>query len=234
MFNLLKKLKRKAPSKCNFGNAITKYIIPQSIRKINLIDVGANRGYFYDEVIFLFKDCEINSTLIEPIPECYDLLKSKYKNNKNVSVLNYALNDEITKKTFFINEFDETSSLLEIKKDIPELRNVKTNLKTIIEIETMTLDEVMKKNEEIVDILKIDVQGAEHKVLEGAANALKKVKYIWIEVSFKSLYEGSSTFNEIYDKLTSLNFILLEIVEGHRSPNNELLQANCLFKNHSI
>jgi len=80
-------------------------------------------------------------------------------------------------------------------------------------------------------LLKIDVQGVEHLVLEGGKQALLNTSFVWMELSFKPLYIGSSVFHDIYSMMEKSGFILLELSPGHRSPINELLQADALFAN---
>lgn len=220
----------------SFGGRIKKYQ-DLKIENINIIDVGANRGGFYDELISIFPNTKIKALLIEPLPGCIDILENKFKGNKLVNICNKAVSDHTESKEFFIYQFDETSSLLKIKNNIKELSDLNTSPSNVLSLITITLDEIVKSfysNNENIDILKIDVQGSEDKVLLGASEVLRNTKFIWIEVSFKALYDGTCLFNDIHTILSESNFILVEISDGHRSPENELLQANCLYKNSSI
>jgi FkbM family methyltransferase len=217
----------------SFRSRICKYVEPK-IEKISIIDVGANRGNFYDELKSIYPKAKIRALLIEPIPECINVLKQKWEGNELVSLCNIAISNTIESKEFFIYKFDETSSLLKIKNNIKELNDINTATVDSLKLTTNTLDNIVEKyalSAEKIDILKIDVQGYEDKVLLGAPKTLKKTRYLWIEVSFKALYDGTCLFNDIHNILIGLNFILLEISDGHRSPENELLQANCLYKN---
>jgi len=56
-------------------------------------------------------------------------------------------------------------------------------------------------------LLKVDVQGYEHKVIDGSRNILNMVKVIIIETSFHELYEGQPLFAEIYELLNRLGFV---------------------------
>lgn len=72
---------------------------------------------------------------------------------------------------------------------------------------------MLKKNDiNFIDILKIDVQGFESEVLEGAINTLKnKVKIIELEIIFIDYYEKKSAFYEIEKILIPLKFDLYTI-----------------------
>jgi len=220
----------------SFRTKITKYL-NSNVEYLNLIDVGANRGRFYDDLIAIYTKSKIQALLIEPIPECIKLLEHKFHDSNLVTICSKAVSDTAETKEFYIYDFDETSSLLKIKENVKELVNINSRPERIIKLTTDCLDKIVENYEskgEIFDILKIDVQGSEDKVLLGAIKTLKKTKYIWIEVSFNALYEGTCLFSDIHKILGETNFILLEIADGHRSPANELLQANCLYKNTCI
>jgi FkbM family methyltransferase len=216
--------------------SISKYIDPK-VDNLFVIDVGANRGRYYDELSSIFPVATIKALLIEPIPVCALELRSKYKNTNLVLISQTVISDIEEMKEFHINSYDETSSLLNIRKEIKELRNINTQTKETTVVATKTLDNLVEEFpflDRIIDILKIDVQGSEDRVLRGAGKTLKRTKFIWIEVSFKVLYEDSCLFSDIHSFLSNSDFVLLEIADGHRSPENELLQANCLYKNMNI
>lgn len=234
MFNFKRKKAKSIKSNSQFAIKITKYLNPMDVKKLFVIDIGANKGDFFDKVCSIYKKSVIKGVLIEPLPSCINLLNEKYSNQPGVNIYNIAISNTKGEENFNHYKFDETSSLLKIKQDLEELSNVNTELNEIIKVDVCRLDDILFDNEQLVDLLKIDVQGNEHNVIEGAKSSLSRIKYIWTEVSFKALYEGSSTFVDIYNQLQSLGFNLLEVTDGHRGPNYELLQTNCLFKNNSL
>ena len=194
---------------------------------ITLIDVGAHRGDFTEMVS---KHADIGkAVLVEPITELAQHLQEKFKRH-GYSIFNCVLSDKAGLVEFEINEAAATSSMLKIYRDIPELANVRLGNPKAIQSQARTLDEVAcEAGVETVDLLKIDVQGAEHLVLRGGIETLKMTSLIWIEVSFKPLYEQASTFFEIYEMLGSSGFILNELEPVFRAPDGELLQSDALF-----
>jgi len=79
-------------------------------------------------------------------------------------------------------------------------------------------------------LLKLDVQGYEVQVLEGAAETLKKVDYVLLEASFRPLYEGEKTFLDIARMMEARGFEFLRPVAWLSDPHNgEVLQMDALF-----
>jgi hypothetical protein len=93
-----------------------------------------------------------------------------------------------------------------------------TETKDVV-VETID-DYLLKNNITHVDILKIDTQGTEDKVLEGAQNALRQniIKCIETEICFSDQYEKRLSFFQIEKFLYPNNYRLLGIQnEGFRN-----------------
>lgn len=202
--------------------AVIKKLLNKST--ISIVDVGAHNGDFIERVK---KSFEIQqAVLFEPIPDCFDKLTQKYANYK---IINQVVRDTTGSVTFNINEQKQTSSMFEFL-DIEELSNVNKAIQNQIQVDATTLDIALEQFG-TVNLLKVDVQGAEHLVFRGGANALSKTEVIYVEVSFKRLYDQSSDFFDIYNLLDKKGFLLRNIFPGHRSETGELLQANAIFLN---
>jgi len=207
---------------------ISKYL--KNDGAITFIDIGAHRGDFFNQIL---KHYRIKRTvLIEPIPHLANYLTENFTKD-NVVVYNNAISDKDNESIEFqINEFEETSSILPFKSQMSELSNVNTKPARKEKVLMRTLDSIADElNLESIDLIKIDVQGVEHLVIKGGADTLTRTKFIWVELSFKPLYVGSSVFNDIYSLLEEFGFLLLELSPGHRSSNEELLQCDALFVN---
>jgi FkbM family methyltransferase len=59
-----------------------------------------------------------------------------------------------------------------------------------------------------VDIIWMDLQGAELLALKGLGNHLQNVKYIYTEVSYKEMYSGQVMFEELNNYILSNNFFI--------------------------
>ena len=86
-----------------------------------------------------------------------------------------------------------------------------------------------------VDLLKIDVQGAECNVLRSGQNALMRVRTIVIEISFFDYYENQTSFLNVESILFPLGFKLYSISEISNNPlNGRTDWAEVVYVNSSL
>ncbi len=131
-----------------------------------------------------------------------------------------------------ILNFDYSSSILPVLHGVggaDQLLDLGVRERIVVPVRT--LDDVLDEAGWIgaIDLLKIDTQGAELRVLKGGMRGLERVRLIWIEVSFRPLYEGSAVLSDVYAFLRSQGFRLYSLHEGFRGVDGELLQADALF-----
>lgn len=130
----------------------------------NVIDVGANIGYFTHVFSRLVGE-KGRVVAFEPFPEAFALLKKSAEANglKNVSLEPLALSDTIGKSTLYLSDKNfGDNSLVERKGENGVL------------IRTTTLDAYAKeKGITRIDMVKIDTQGAEYEVLKGMAAVIR-------------------------------------------------------------
>ena len=96
-----------------------------------------------------------------------------------------------------------------------------------VEIDVRTLDSVFlpEWRSKGSVYLKIDTQGFEKQMLDGAAGSLRFIDTIQTEMSITPLYEGEMFFEEIYSRIKSEGYRLVEIEPGFSGLNSaEMLQ----------
>jgi len=149
----------------------------EQTEKLNIIDVGAYIGLS----VLYFKSRYPNAhiTAFEPNPNIFPLLEEniEYNNIKNVKLHNVAIGERSEKRKLYI----ETSGFMafstaSFKKDA---WNGKQKSRPII-IQTETLSKYINKK---VDILKIDVEGAEYEILKelGDKGSFSKIENLLVE-----------------------------------------------------
>ncbi|MFW9930727.1 MAG: FkbM family methyltransferase [Candidatus Thorarchaeota archaeon] len=193
-----------------------------------IIDVGANRGIFSKTANYLFKGTKIIA--FEPLKECYDELKKLNKSIPFFECYNYAIGNKKEKGQIFKSSFDYSSSLLEMANLHKEAFPVSETI-SVEDIEIITLDEAFLNKSLIKPVLiKIDVQGYENFVIEGAAKTLEKTDIIICELSFHKMYNNQVLFDDINDQLKKLNFRFLGPLNELKHPKLfAILQMDGLF-----
>lgn len=126
---------------------------------------------------FLEKFPQAKCIAIEPLH--WQSFEKRWENDNRVNLLKIALSDKNgTEFMFFPGERHVLSSFY-IREDF---KNEKLNLK---EVDSKTLDSLCDEfNLSTIDYLKIDVEGAEYKVLQGAKNLLEKKNILFIQFEY--------------------------------------------------
>lgn len=98
-----------------------------------------------------------------------------------------------------------------------------------------TLDTVVADNADWgqPDFIKLDVQGYELAVLEGATRALESAMFVLLEASFVPYNEGAPLAAEVIAFMDIHGFALMDVCSLVRRPNGVLGQADLLFINTS-
>lgn len=134
---------------------------------MNVLDIGANIGYF----TLIFSDLAGDSGRVwafEPEPKNFSMLSENLRVNsiKNVEAVPKALSRERGHLTLFLDKSNLGNMSLS-SENIPDHGGR-------VEVETVSLDECI--GDQRVDFIKIDVQGAEGVVFDGAERVISKNK----------------------------------------------------------
>ena len=193
-----------------------------------IFDIGGHKGQSIDYFLDLFPNAKIYS--FEPDPDSFEILSGKQSNN--VKVFNIAVSDKIGSATFFRNNISHTNSLHKININssdsirATEERKIEQSkysdeINSEITVVTTTLNDFTNKHSlQSIDLLKIDVQGAEESVLSGGEDVFDMVKSIIVEISLYDFYEKSSSFLGIESILMPAGFKLFSILDISRNPMN--------------
>lgn len=79
-------------------------------------------------------------------------------------------------------------------------------------------------------LLKVDVQGAELQVLDGAQELLKRCAVVVLETNFFELHKGAPQFYDVLKYMHDRGFMAYDIFDGHNRPSDDALaQRDVLF-----
>lgn len=188
-----------------------------------IFDIGACEGEDSIRYAKMFPRASIFS--FEPIPSNLEFAKKQFENYgvENVTIRPIALSDQKGSATFYVSsgapehignseDWDfgnKSSSLLppdEVLVHYPWLKFQQT-----IEVQTDTIDNFARENSlSRIDLIHMDVQGAELLVLRGAGEILSRTKAIWLEIENVSLYKNQPLAAEMQAFMEQNGFIKMK------------------------
>lgn len=170
-----------------------------------VFDVGANVGLV--SLPFAKEHVPYGKVYaFEPEEESRKLLKENIVNNniKNITVFPYALQDNNLKRNMTFNVRATVDGDGLINKGLSTLENIKIHNIKYVTVPVSTIDKIVDKFRiKRLDFIKIDVEGSEYKVLQGATKSIKNFMPI-------IQYEYSSVIDNLAKSTNSVNcFIYL-------------------------
>lgn len=184
------------------------------------LDIGANVGNFTKELSYQFPDCQI--VMIEANKNCEPYLRLLSKPYEII-----ALSDKNGTAELHMEDNNPTGTGSSLYK---ENTGWYTQGKTQTVI-TKCLDDCNYFNGASIDFIKMDVQGAELDIIKGGENTIKNTTFVLAEVSLLEYNQDAPLIDAVVDKMISLNFCMVDIVEYHRLDNGLIFQLDILFKN---
>lgn len=192
-----------------------------------VIDVGANRGQFALDVLQACPNARV--VAFEPHPSEAAVARGILGSSSRFDVRTTALGDEPGQSILCVSAESDSSSMLPSTARQTQIWPATMNVGEI-GVPVSTLDDEFESSEiPSGSLLKIDVQGFELKVLRGALKTLRRVSWVYVEVSFEELYQGQPLAAEVIRFLDGAGFQLRHT--GPRTTVDGLsIQADLLFK----
>jgi FkbM family methyltransferase len=178
--------------------------------------VGGYRGHEIHKLLSNYPNCHI--TVFEPSERYKAALEQRFRDEPRVQVIKAAVSNHVGTATFFETSLKGSGSLLPVGELAEQSYGAKQAEKFMVE--TITLD--TKLSGAHLDCLWIDVQGAEHLVLRGAASSLHNIDAVFLEVSrLPNLYDGGATMKQLEFELEQHGFesILVGLDAGNLTGN---------------
>ncbi len=171
------------------------------------LDVGANIGMISFALVGQLKN--IRCFCFEPGPTQFKYLEKNIKENKMehlVSAYNFALSNKTGEANFSIHKNEDVSG--DGFVDTGRAGETLT-----IQVKTIKLDEWWKEsNRPKIDVMKVDVEGAELMVFEGGKEFLENEKpLILFEVHNKNLEGYPYSYNDIFNFLQLIGYKILNL-----------------------
>lgn len=183
-------------------------------------DVGAANGTA--ELVSLFPAAR--HVLIEPLEEFGDELAKLRSSVAEVEIVRSAAGRREEERWIHVHS-DLLGSSLYAEKEEGDVNGVARL------IQVTTLDHIHRKQPvQGPCLVKIDVQGAELEVLEGAIQVLRDTEFAVIECSLFRFYEAASSMNDVIDLMRLQGFAIYDIGGLHYRPlDGALAQVDMAF-----
>lgn len=196
-----------------------------------VFDVGGHHGLMAKAFRELLPGSQVYS--FEPFHESYEVLKAAVADDSKVRVLPYGLGEEDGPRTFHVNAHAPTNSLLPTDGEGAKTwgEGVLTTARTMT-VEIRTMDAVMKElGVPHIDLVKLDVQGAEHLVMAGARTAceLGNIDVLYSEIITRPTYQGQMRLDEALRFYHELGFELHNFYNASLTRENQLRQVDAIF-----
>lgn len=192
-----------------------------------VVDVGANSGQWATELRAEGYAGPIVS--FEPFADACEQLRAGAASDPAWTVHRVALSDYEGEAQLHVADNEGASSSLLAMAEAHRRAAPNAGYVAVETVTTTTLDAVdLPPGERLM--LKLDVQGAERAVLDGAERTLPRVRAVECELSLVELYEGQALMGELVDRLAAAGLVLWGLRPTFADPSSgRLLQVDGLF-----
>ncbi len=194
-----------------------------------VFDVGANVGQYGS----LLRDIKFEGRIVsfEPLSSAYQKLVATSRQYKNWETENIAIGDSDGEIEINIAANSASSSILDMLpnhvKEAPHSRYINKEKVKLYKLDSI-YPKYIKDGEKV--FLKIDTQGYEKIVLDGAEEFLKHVTGLQIEMSIVPLYSNEFLIDDMISFLQSRGFGLYSLENGFSSKETgQLFQVDGVF-----
>ena len=218
---------------CNSTARIVALLAKRGVTLV--LDVGGNTGGFARTI----REAGYRGRIVsfEPLSSAFAELSNYSARDRNWDVHHVALGAHEGNVTMNVAGNSSSSSVL------PMLDRHASAAPTSCYVGTETvplntLDNILRKiapDQSAPIFLKIDVQGYESAVMDGAQELLHSDRLIGVqlEVSFEHLYEGAPSWRELFDRMEALSLALTSIEPMFLDPvTGQILQADAVWLKH--
>ena len=185
-----------------------------------VLDVGANTGQFAKSI----RHANYRGKIVcfEPLPDAHEELKNRCIRDERIFIHpRTALGDVRGSVQINVSRNSVSSSILNLLPShsdaAPESTYIDTIETNIDCLDNVFADYVAPGNRVF---LKIDTQGYEWNVLNGAKISLNRIDGLLLEMSLLPLYEGQRLWKDILDRLEREGFVLWQIPPGLSDPTS--------------
>ena len=193
-----------------------------------VVDVGAGSGQF----VGWLREAGYRGRIVsfEPVGEAFARVERRARSDRALSCHRIALGDYDGEASINRSANVWSSSLLPMasrqRAAVPDSAFVAEEPVRLARLDSL---DVVQPDDRVY--LKIDVQGAEGAVLDGAARVLDRVVAVELELSLVELYEGQELLPSLYQRLHGRGFALVWLGDAvfRDQASDEILSLDGIF-----
>jgi len=190
-----------------------------------VLDIGAHIGQFSQQVKRFNPEADI--IMVEANPNC-----EPYLNKLDIPYQMIALSKEKGEAELFVEKVNEIGTGASLYRENTEY--YADDKFDTVRVHLDSLDNLDYFEDQFIDLVKLDVQGAEYDILEGGRKTITRSGHVLIEVSLLEYNLGAPQIEAVVNKMKEYGFMIEDILDYQRSSENILFQLDILFKNSYI
>jgi FkbM family methyltransferase len=216
------------------GNMITlRHNLAEVLRRYRIdtvLDVGANEGQFAE---MLRQGADFRGTIhsFEPASRPFTKLMSRAASDSDWHVHRLALGRSAGEVTLNLSEHSTFSSLLrpnvfgtETFRDIRVVNREQVPMSTV---DSFVEEHFAGRDARI--LLKMDTQGFDLEVFEGAGKSISRICALISELSLMPIYEGMPRYAEMLETYENSGFAVCGVFPVSRTSDLALIEVDCLM-----
>lgn len=198
-----------------------------------IFDIGSNIGIS----MLFYKKLYPGATVycFEPDPDIFGILERNVRENdlKNVFLVNSAVSDYTGRAGFYVPSWSSGSSSLflrklEIEKSFADTVSEENAIEEK-EVEVMKCSQfILDKGISHIDLLKIDAEGAEERIIKNLSAVLKIIDLIIVEFHYSKDFIKENSLSSIVKYLEDTEFVVS--IEPLWMTNNPQVMSTYLLK----
>lgn len=224
---------RKVPQARQIQRFLDRDSLIQVLRQLEVdcvFDIGANRGQYATSLREIGYAGEIHS--FEPIPGDFGVLSATAASDSLWHVHNFALGR--TAGTAEFNLVDGGGECTVFSSFLKPNHAMIPERVTKIPVEIKTLDALVADIEPLRDparrlFMKMDTQGFDIEVCEGAKAVLPRIIGLQSEISVTQIYAGQPDYIEALRYYRDLGFSLMDLAVVNRTASRAVLEYDCIM-----